>query len=278
MAITIYRRTYAIKPQQSFALDRANSLCNGLVGYWAFSSYTGGVVPDQLQYGPGTLGGTSGTPSWELREKGMDLAFVAANGQFVSVADNPSLRFSQGFGIEVLFWPNTARNFNGLVSKTNSNQPGPWDMFSPSNAHVNFNVGNGSSNTGTGSTAFIQTGWNHFVAAYDPSGTGSLLTCLNGFCDAAVSASSQTVTDTANPIRFGNRNDGATALDGKIAYVRIWNRPLRTSDAMRLWSNPYQIISTSKRVFFNSVAAAGSLLVNPGMTGGMKDFTGGING
>lgn len=90
--------------------------------------------------------------------------------------------------------------------------------------------------------------YHHVVATYD---TGSVSNTPSIYVDAV----SQAITVNTTPIGtmladdtnfwIGNRNDNLRNWDGRIAYLRLWNRILNQTEVQELYENPFRIYRRS---------------------------------
>jgi hypothetical protein len=86
--------------------------------------------------------------------------------------------------------------------------------------------------------------WSHGVLTYDGSSVSNVPNVYrNGLLQTLVNVTQPVgtwVSDDTN-LYIGNRSDGLRNWDGKISYLRIWNRILTATEARSLYTNPWQI-------------------------------------
>lgn len=138
------------------------------------------------------------------------------------------------FTLEAWINPDSISNFRGVLSHTDGNKPRPYDLYvvkngEPAGGKLRLLIGNGSSNAVVSSTTTIPLGsWTHALAMSwtNTAGTGSHLAIyINGILEASTTAAFLPTGALVNT-RIGNRNDGATPMDGQIAFPAIYDYPI----------------------------------------------------
>jgi hypothetical protein len=236
-----------------------------LIGCWQLDDGTGTTATDLTGlYGNGTLGGTTGTPSWGTDPThGGYLQFTAANGHYVQVPHNsaPAVSLANGkFSFQVKFRLNVLRNFDGLFTKTTGATYLPFDNWSQSGLIRVF-----YSDTSQNVVNVVATTWYDLIFAQNA--LVGAKAWLDGVLKMDVGTTLSLAPDTG-AIRIGNRGDGVTAMDGRIAYCRLWNRTLDATDVAALTADPN---------CFLTAAPAGGLLLHPGIEAMRPLMAGGIH-
>lgn len=262
------------KPPPGTPINWQHPLASGLIGCWIFNEGGGLTAYDATgRYGNGTLSGTTGVPSWVsdggggiTPPPGHALSFVAANTQYVQIANNASYgTLSTDWAFEIVFKLNSNRNFNGLFSKTNSNLGAPFDSFVDSTGAVKINGASQFSATLSANT------WYQLLVVNSVR-LNVLFKALNGGFLEKNTGTLLGTTDNSNAIRIGNRNDNATPIDGQISHARLWNpfpylqggAGLLDSNAQDLYLHPFDMFVAPNRYTFKAGVAAGT-----GGTGGI---------
>ena len=112
--------------------------------------------------------------------------------------------------------------------KTNSNTPGPWDMY-----NSNYLLGNGSSSTGFTLTNGINSS-SKFSQWTFTANSSSAAAFRNG---AANGSGSIFYGDAGTPLVLGSRGDGATQLNGWISEYVTFASVLGTTDRQTVEGN-----------------------------------------
>ncbi len=231
---------YSTKPTLGAQVETGIAVSTGLLGVWNFNENAGVTTRDAIGiYGDGTLGGTSGIPAWgtSTATNGAALAFTAANNQYVNIPDQAGHRITD-YTIETMFYLNSLRNYNGIVSKTNTGVAAPFDIWVGADGTCYFWVNNTQHAT-SGVGEMVANAWYHAVFEYKANGTRADMYLNNIARFGLVSAAN---ADAAFPIRIGDRQDGVTQMDGKIAFVHMWSRYLSESEIHQLYINHWTLM------------------------------------
>ena len=247
------RRSRIIQPSLGQTIAYGNPRTAGLIGAWEMVDGGGPTVTDLTnRYGSGTINGGG---VWTVAQQGTEVALTAASSQYIQVASNSAnyplapvgTSGTASFTVEILVWLNSLRNYQGLFSKTDSNEPWPIDTYIDNAGTLHFFWGNGGSSSSLTVGGMTASKWLHIVITANAAEVGNIY--LNGILIATTS-SVATCSDGSGAIRLGNRNDNATYLDGKIARARLWNRPLLPAEVMDEYVNPFSIFDArTPRVF-----------------------------
>jgi hypothetical protein len=153
---------------------------------------------------------------------------------YIVVPDTNKISLLGDFTIEV--WVNVTdfNDYRGILGKTLSNQPAPFDMYLVQNSGLpRLLVGNGTtSQTVEGTTAPLPGTWAHLAVV--KNGT-SITHYLNGTLNG-----SGTITtvpaDNNNTMIIGSRADLFTKMKGSMDELRIWNTA-RTATEINTYIN-----------------------------------------
>jgi len=259
------------KPLPGARVNWGHPLAESLIGCWNFNEGSGARAFDATgKYGDGNLLATTGKPTWERGQHGIQIGFTAANNQYVEVANNPSYPLSSGpnggyddrrnhFTYQIKFYLNSLRNYNGLFTKNSAGLARPFDNYVLSDGTLKIKIGTVGDQTVTTLAAGV---WYDMVVvqSYDPQFTypyiGAEVYLGSGTRYVINSGAIDWVADSG-VIRFGNRADDITALDGKILYARLWSRSLPASEIHALYAEPYCFMASPSPVARFSVAATG---------------------
>jgi len=152
----------------------------------------------------------------------------SGSSQYINI-NNFAIPDPYNFTLEAWINPTDYAFYNGVVGKTNSNLPAPFDLYlSQSNGKPVFYVGDGASHYGSldGTSAPATGTWSHIVAVASGSPASVTLTqYLNGVANGSTTFTSFTAADTNNSIKIGSRNDVFTMFKGGIDEVRISSAP-----------------------------------------------------
>jgi Concanavalin A-like lectin/glucanases superfamily/Chitobiase/beta-hexosaminidase C-terminal domain/Domain of unknown function (DUF2341) len=152
----------------------------------------------------------------------------SGSSQYINIS-NFAITDPYNFTLEAWINPTDYANYDGIVGKTNSNLPGPFDLYlNQGNGKPVFYIGDGGSHLGTltGTSAPGTAAWSHIVVVSSGSFASVTLTqYLNGATNGATTFTSFTAADTNNSIKIASRNDLFTMFKGGIDEVRISSTP-----------------------------------------------------
>jgi hypothetical protein len=152
--------------------------------------------------------------------------------------------------VTVSFWFNQRSfatvGFNRYISKIDNGGTEIYQITSNANsAQLIYYTENGGN---SGTQASISLGvWHHVAFSNDPSNVSQgKVAYLDGVLDLGPTTSgSMPAAQTTNPLKIGNYSAGtASAVDGSLADVAIWNAALTVSEMRELYyaaKRPYQI-------------------------------------
>jgi len=217
-----------------FQKDTNETLMTSLIAHWKLdetaSATKGGFWKETLNTG-----------------KGPASRFVAANSEYLSIADNSSLSMGSGVRFTFASWV-YIDSFSGeasmtILSKYNSTTNNIEYRLIYDNAPTNrFRLQvspNGSSATSVSANTFgaASTGtWYLIIAQYD--GTSIKISVNNGSFDTT--AFSADVFDGTTPFEIGAIDQGGSPIrfwNGRIMLVGLWKRALTSSELTLLYNN-----------------------------------------
>ncbi|MEM0992852.1 MAG: LamG-like jellyroll fold domain-containing protein [Bacteroidota bacterium] len=140
---------------------------------------------------------------------------------YVEVAHANELSLTGDLTIETWVKITDFDNFRGIVGKTNSNLPAPFDFYLfPTTGIPNFGIGNGvSSESVSGNAAPTVGEWAHLAVVKN----GSIVThYLNGVPNGT-GTTTITPDDVDGSLLIGSRADLFTKMKGDMDELRIWN-------------------------------------------------------
>jgi hypothetical protein len=114
----------------------------------------------------------------------------------------------------------------------------------------------------------------YFVVCWHNQAAATINICVN---DGAVDSAARTaaISDTAAGFIIGADGFNTTnaPVDGRIDEVGFWKRVLSAAEITELYNS-----GSGRNYAYISAGAAGTLLIHPGMTGGMREMLGGARG
>lgn len=242
-----------IKPKLPI-IDYSNPITKGLVFEDPMYEGAGTKSIDDILSDPlGTITGSGAT--WDKHLYGIDLDFSAAASNVVYVspaAVNTLARFS----VEFLFYNRSAGGSSSgkvLYKGTSLTLPYFW-CGTGTAGHMRLQVGYGTT-AGFWDVSINTNQWYHYVVTYTMGNVNNVPTVyLNGINTSFVQTQTPVGTTPSDDtgLYVGNRQDGLRNFDGKIVYVRIWNRLLAAAEARQLFMNPWGICKQNKPRMFSA--------------------------
>lgn len=212
----------------------ASVLSQRPASFWPGGEPAGQTVKDAVLHPlsdstyDGTISGTV-TPRHPtgLAVGGYGWDFTA--GQIV-VTDHAEYR-QDYWTLEAWVNPDNHSDFQGVISKTNPVEPRPYDTYIlPTTGLLRLIAGDGAGGFPDAvleSTAAVPVGkWTHILCTCGPRPGASgrrFRIFLNGKSSGLLDSATVPTGATSN-LRIGNRNDGVTSMDGKIAFPAIYPR------------------------------------------------------
>jgi len=204
-----------------------DSLASGLAGYWRFEEGEGSEAYDSSGQGNTAVFSGMDETAWGSGQIGGGLFFDGVD-DYIEVDDSDGLSLAGDMTITAWINPTDFAGTNGIVGKTESNVPSPYDFYTTqTTGTLRFYVGDGSSFQFIESTSPLTVGvWQHVVAVRSGS-TGRLY--INGE-QVGSGALSVSAVDDNGTLRIGSRDDGVTKMKGGLDDVRIYNRVLSVTE------------------------------------------------
>jgi hypothetical protein len=202
----------------------------GVLGQWLFDEGSGKTVADSS--GAGHVGTISGNPTWVSGVKGSALR-LDGNGDYVTVADAPSLHLSGAMSIAV--WVRPEKNATQYVAKKATSSVDGYEIGLSSGGAIFFRlnaVSSGDTYRINSTSAYPTNGstWVHVVATYD--GTTMRL-FINGVQQASGKGPSA-IAVNALPLVLGAEGAGSRPLTGALDVTGIYDHALTPAEVTAL--------------------------------------------
>lgn len=254
---------------------------NGIRGLWTMVQGGGKTLFDISGYGNhGALTDMVPADDWVAGERGYTL-------EFDEVDDHVLIpNFSYGPNLTVSFWynptDNTGSDFQYIFSHGSFNTANSLNIFLheageatiPNQLRTSFRDSNDSANLLDAGTEFT-VGWHHYAITIGAAGANIYVDGIWRVGNAGLGG------DSFNPstdVFFGGRSDLNVDrfFGGKLSDLLIHNRALLPAEIQQLFRDPLAPLRLRDTQI--PIAAAGGLLVHPGMAGGMQIMSGGMRG
>lgn len=172
------------------------------------------------------------SPTFPTGHTNSGVGFDGTSGQYVEIADHADFTFTNAW--TVMTWV----KFNSLLNASIVPKQDQWwfgyDTTTGKFTHGFYLSGGGTSSTLSDSAP--NTGqWYHAAARYDGS---TLDIVLDGTPASSPTLITNTMIDSANPVRFGSWNGSSEFLDGVVDDVRIFNSFLTTAEVTTYMNTP----------------------------------------
>lgn len=134
--------------------------------------------------------------------------------------------------LEAWVKPDNYSGFQGVLAKTESNRPKPWDSYiTDGSGTMTFILrGTGTSDNPFVTTTLVPVGsWTHLLCRTKPRSDGATGVEIEIYFNGKKQPLDRSPLlghvpgGGTNPVRIGNRADGVTSMDGKIAFPAIYN-------------------------------------------------------
>jgi hypothetical protein len=158
---------------------------------------------------------------------------LSAN-QFLEVSDAGTAFTASNFTTFVEARFKDFASYRTLWSKTSLGLAAPVDWwFSPSSGFGNAFVGNGVNYSAAGA---IQPAFASQFGTYGLGVNGSTLSHYLGFAANGNGRITVTAASGGNPLRIGQRDDGATQMAGEIDEILMYNAALSPTDQINMYN------------------------------------------
>lgn len=239
-----------LKPSRP-KINWGNPVTKGLVFDAPFWEGAGTFVEDDASPLEEVLGILT-SATWDKNFYGTDLDFSAAASR-VQFTTPSAVNALPALSVEVLFYFRSLGG--GSLGRVVNKGPGtgvttPWFIFTDTGNFLTFSSGYATSTDNyRGSASLVANTWNHAIFTITMGIGNAPILYFNGV-NTSVSRTATglgaAATDDTN-LYIGNRADSTRALDGKIAYTRIWNRLLTPTESRSLYVNPWQVYAEPNR-------------------------------
>jgi len=227
-----------VKPPPGSAVEWGDPISAGLAGCWLLNESGGKVVSDLAKKNHGSI---IGTTSWVQGKFGETLAFDGSTC-YVDCGANQNLHvLSARLSISAWVRRNASNSIGTLVARGTGAGHGGWIVgLGVAAATVNQIKATkyGVVDIFLG-TFPADTLWHHLVLTY--SGAGVAL-YIDGLLNATNGDTSDFSSGDTEALLFGTtRTDGAAGdfFTGNIDNVRVYKRTLLSTEAMRLYVDPF---------------------------------------
>ena len=206
------------------------SLLSGLIAHWSLNEESG------VRYSHNNLNNLSdnNTVTQNLGVVGMAAQFVAANSEYLSIADNAdvSVPANQSFTISAWVYPDTAQTDAGVIAKRWIAVSADYSLLVVSG---NFRWGMYSSANIYASPALVTGVWQLVTVDYDSVAQLVGIQINNNTKQTA--AGSTGSEDGAAPFLIGTYGSADFSFNGRIDSVGIWKRVLTSAEIATLYNN-----------------------------------------
>lgn len=228
----------ATKPGRGAQINWSHPLARGLVGCWLFNEGTGSRVFDLSGYGNhGTL---TNTPTWVNGDDGSAINYVSTSSQYI---DCGSIRDIQApiTIVTKVYCDTSFATWDGIVGR-NSNLGFEYAIYwKPSVKQAKYAFkGSGVTKTVQTPTNFLKPdAWNIIVATYDLVNMRIYANGLEGG-SLATTVTPAPGSSGNHSIRLGDaQGAGVGTMDGKQAWVYLYDRALTAAEVAQLCREPY---------------------------------------
>ena len=225
-------------------IGQNDQVTRGLVAYYSMRNSGTTVIDDYKNFNGVASNGV--TFSYAVGAVGNGASFVSSSSQFISIADNNALSFTNNIMSLSVWVKTTDTNAPAIVYKSSTtidreyafvlsgiNANPSFRIFGGGRAE-NFDILNGASSLNDGS-------WNFVVCVSD----GTFLRLfVNGNEDANQIARTQSMGNYTSGLQIGRYGGNALYYSGQIDEVRIYNRALSADEIRQL----YRMGATPRRI------------------------------
>ena len=218
-----------INPYQFIQVGGNTTLKNGLVSCWQLDEASGSIAFDSHNSNHGTIYNALVNQAGPSANLPKSISFDG-DADYIIVPHNANLAVVGDISISAWVKIPDKVGYKGIISKTASNQPKPFDFWiQPTTGYPHFFMGNGVGNDYSRyAGSWTMNSWVHLVVTrVGPTVrfylNGTLVATDNGFTPP-------TPTDNGSNLYIGNRVDSATDMKGNLAQVCLYNRVLIQSE------------------------------------------------
>ena len=217
----------------------ANSLTNGLVGWWTFDGKDMSGVQAYDRSGNGNRGILTSGPVRVSGKIGQALSFDGVN-DYVDAGTGSALTNLRTFTLSAWVKPRTVGTSGGrIIDKHNGDGSGGWVFYITSNKLGFFTVdGIDNAEWQSAANSISYNTWQHVVVTFQNGGTPIFY--VNGIVSAVTNNDMGTQLlgdDSSLSVKIGDAPiDNTTAFNGLIDDVRIYSRALSADEIKRLYN------------------------------------------
>lgn len=240
-----------IKPKLPL-IDYSHPIAKGIVFEDQFFEGAGTNTIDDILTNPlGSIIASGAT--WDRHLYGIDLDFSAvASG--VTYTTPSQMNSLNAISIEFLALirgqgPSGVGRIMQKIKGATTDQTAYFELRFNNVNTINFYSGFSTTAASSAPSFTADSIWHHWVLTCSDltNTTPNISWYKDGILfSTAVNAGSGTKPTDDTTFEIGNRGDGTRNFNGKISYVRIWNRVLSAQEAKQLYSNPW-CLSKNKR-------------------------------
>jgi hypothetical protein len=210
---------------------------SGLISYWQLEEESGVRVDSITATGNDLTDNNTVTSTTGQVQNGA--LFVAANTEYLSIADNASLSWGDD-DRTIAFWVKFTTVDNGtddfILGKWDANNAREWRIYRRSGTDdLSWQVGDGaSSSVAVLSAAPVVAGtWYFIVMGHDKTANTIFLSVNNGAMQTTAHATG--FGDNTNDFKMGD-SDTLAPLNGILDEVGIWDRVLDSDEITHLYN------------------------------------------
>jgi hypothetical protein len=246
-------------------INWGNPIVKGLVFDISLKEGSGINTFESITKAIGAINASGAT--WEKNKYGNDLDFSAAASKVVFVTPsqvNSLVKYSYEFLFNLR---GLGGGSNGRIIVKGASGGTPYTQI-----YTNTNYGGGGygiafeqswTTIGKWAYAINLNTWYHVIITYNGDSTSNdPIYYINGLpvvVTEYVAPATSLGADTTE-LDLGNRTNNQRNFDGKLVYTRIWNRILSPQEVKSLYTNPWQIYTTSqsKNWYLGNIISAGT--------------------
>ena len=215
----------------------ANSLSNGLVGFWKMEEGSGNTFLDISGNGNHANIQNSDGINWIDGQVGKGVRLPSNSGRFGSVSHNATLAFTNAVSITAWIRPEEISTKRVMTKGTNGFELGIFN-----NEKIEFRLNraaNGTSYRLLSNSSYPSDGteWIHVAATFD--GTKSTI-YINGIEDNSVIYSPFEFINSSSDLQIGARG-GIDRWLGGMDEVRLYNRALTNNEITAIYTGQLQV-------------------------------------
>jgi hypothetical protein len=223
----------------------SSTLLNSLISYWKLDE-TSGTRVDSAGSNNLTDNNTVGSATGKI---GNAASFVAANSEYLSVADNATLDLTTAMTISLWVKPDVIAQQKVIISKFDNFVSGSWALIQWDD-ELRVHIANSTQSTNISSANRVETSglglssgvWQHIVVVYDgsQSSTSRVKLYLDNVDESSKLSGAwpdATLINSTSPLTVGRVLGLPWFFDGDIDEIGIWGRVLTASERTELYDS-----------------------------------------